>query len=146
MFPLPLRLTPSHHTRYTASMVPDYRSDAMDSPEGQGIAKRAWNAYVKAVDRRTPPFLKSRIASALEPWGTQVVEDMIGFWVMWHLYGGFEGLQEFGMHKSTIWRKVARFRKMTGQHPDVFRMPGIEIHPDQYWASDNTKVGRPPKP
>ena len=83
----------------------------METPEGQGIAKKAWNAYVKAVDRRTPPFVKAKMRVALLPVGTQIVEDMIGFWVMWHLYGGFEGLEEFGMHKSTIWRKVARFRK-----------------------------------
>ena len=62
--------------------------------------------------------------TALEPLGSQVVEDMIGFWVMWHLYGGFEGLEEFGMHKSTIWRKVARFRKMTGSTPRRVRDAG----------------------
>ena len=132
-------------TRYTASMTPDYRSDPMESPEGQGIAKRVWKTYVKAVDRRTPPFVKAAVESKLEPWGSQIVEDMIGFWVMWHLYGGFDGLVEFGMHKSTIWRKVARFRKMTGQHPDVFVMPGIDIDAKAYWASSHVKVGRPPK-
>lgn len=116
----------------------------MDSPEGHGVAKKAWKAYVKAVDRRTPPFVKSAMINALEPLGTQMVEDMIGFWVMWHLYGGFDGLVEFGMHKSTIWRKVARFRKMTGHHPDVFVMPGISIDPKAYWESSDIKVGRPP--
>ena len=126
-------------------MTPDYRSDPMETPEGQGVAKKAWNAYVKAVDRRTPPFVKARIQKGLEPLGSQYVEDMIGFWVMWHLYGGFDGLVEFGMHKSTIWRKIARFRKMTGQHPHVFVMPGITIDPKAYWASGDVKVGRPPK-
>jgi hypothetical protein len=126
-------------------MTSDFRSDPMDSPEGQGIAKKAWKAYVKAVDRRTPPFVKTRVSTALEPLGSQIVEDLIGFWVMWHLYGGFEGLQDFGMHKSTIWRKVARFRRITGEHPDVFVMPGIAIDPKAYWASGVTKVGRPPK-
>lgn len=126
-------------------MTPDFRSDPMNTPEGEGIAKKAWKAYVKAVDRRTPPFLKARMITALEPVGTQVVEDLIGFWVMWHLYGGFEGLQEFGMHKSTIWRKVARFRNLTGEHPDVFKMPGISIDPKAYWTSEVKKVGRPPK-
>ena len=117
----------------------------METPEGEGRAKKAWKTYVKAVDRRTPPFVMARVVSALEPMSSQVVEDLIGFWVMWHLYGGFDGLVEFGMHKSTIWRKVARFRKITGQHPDVFVMPGITIDPKAYWASANTKVGRPPK-
>ena len=126
-------------------MPEDFRSDPMETPEGQGIAKKAWKAYVKAVDRRTPPFVRAKMQSALEPWGSQYVEDMIGFWVMWHLYGGFEGLIEFGMNKSTIWRKVARFRRMTGEHPDVFVMPGITIDPKAYWASSTMKVGRPPK-
>jgi hypothetical protein len=117
----------------------------MDSPEGQGIAKKAWDAYVKAVNRRTPPFVRARLESAVEPLSAQLVEDLIGFWVMWHLYGGFEGLEEFGMHKSTIWRKVARFRKMTGSHPDMFTMPGIEIDPVAYWSSEDRKVGRTPK-
>jgi hypothetical protein len=126
-------------------MDSDFRSDPMDTPEGQGIAKKAWNAYVKAVDRRIPPFVKQKVGVALLPVGTQIVEDMIGFWVMWHLYGGFEGLEEFGMHKSTIWRKVARFRKMTGSHPDVYQMPGITIDPKAYWAGAQVKVGRTPK-
>jgi hypothetical protein len=117
----------------------------METPEGQGVAKKAWEAYVKAVDRRIPPFVRTRVDSVVEPWSNQFVEDMIGFWVMWHLYGGFEGLVEFGMNKSTIWRKVARFRKMTGEHPDVFVMPGIEIDQKTYWSSSTKKVGRPPK-
>jgi hypothetical protein len=28
----------------------------MDSPEGKGIARRAWDAYVKAVDKVTRPY------------------------------------------------------------------------------------------
>jgi hypothetical protein len=48
------------------------------------------------------------------------------------------------MHKSTIWRKVARFRKVTGSHPDEFQMPGITINPGEYWASSTRKVGRTP--
>ena len=126
-------------------MAEDFRSDPMETPEGQGIAKKAWKAYVKAVDRRTPPFVKEALVPLGTHVGTQVVEDMIGFWVMWHLYGGFDGLVEFGMHKSTIWRKVARFRNMTGQHPDLFVMPGITIDPKAYWVGSHKKVGRPPK-
>ena len=117
----------------------------METPEGAGKAKKYWDSYVKAVNRKAPPFLKRGAEAAAQPYARQVVEDMMGFWVMWHLYGGFEGLEEFGMHKSTIWRKVRRFRTMTGQHPDVFKMPGVTIDPKAYWASADTKVGRPPK-
>ena len=31
--------------------VKDFRSDRMPSPEGTGIARRAWEAYVKQVGR-----------------------------------------------------------------------------------------------
>ena len=125
-------------------MPDDYRSDPMESPEGQGRAKRAWDAYVKTVNRYAPPFIRRGAEEMVKPVARQAVEDAIGFWVMWHLYGGFEGLQEFGLHKSTIWRKVSRFRSMTGFHPDVFELPGVNIDPAAYWASTGTKVGPPP--
>lgn len=117
----------------------------METPEGKGIARRAWDAYVGAVRKSIYPSVAPFVDPALEPVSRQMVEDLIGFWVMWHLYGGFEGLERFGMHRSTIWRKVSRFRKMTGQHPDEYKMPGITIDPKAYWESSVTKVGRPPR-
>ena len=126
-------------------MNADFRSDPMGSPEGEGRAKRAWEAYARVVNRHVTPFIAPALRPAIDPLARQTVEDMVGFWVMWHLYGGFEGLEEFGMHKSTIWRKVARFRKMTGEHPDVFEMPGITIDPKAYWASAGLKMGPRPK-
>ena len=117
----------------------------MDSPEGLGKAQKLWNAYVKAVDRHTPPFVRRGAQELVKPVARQTVEDMVGFWVMWHLYGGFEGLQEFGMHKSTIWRKVRMFRIMTGEHPDVYQMPGVSVDPAAYWSSGQVKVGPPPE-
>lgn len=122
-------------------MDSDFRSDPMSTPEGEGRARKAWASYAKYVNKNITPFL----APALDPIAAGMVGDLIGFWVMWHLYGGFEGLEEFGMHKSTIWRKVARFRRITGEHPDVFQMPGITIDPKAYWSSSARKVGKPPK-
>jgi len=112
----------------------------METPEGKGIAKRAWEAYVGVVRRTIVPFVEP----VVEPLSCQVVEDLIGFWVMWHLYGGFDGLERFGMLRSTIWRKVARFRKVTGLHPDEFVMPGISVNPGEYWSSSVKKVARNP--
>jgi hypothetical protein len=116
----------------------------METPEGKGIAKRAWEAYAgviqKTIYRPLAPFLDPMNESL----SCQVVEDLLGFWVMWHLYGGFEGLERFGMHRSTIWRKVARFRRVIGVHPDEYEMPGITIDPGQYWSSSVRKVGRQP--
>jgi hypothetical protein len=116
----------------------------MESPEGRGLARKAWDQYAAFVNKTVTPVIAPFVGPAVAPVARQVVEDMIGFWVIWHLYGGFEGLERFGMHKSTIWRKVARFRQMTGQHPDEFKMPGVEIDPAEYWAAAGTKVGKPP--
>jgi hypothetical protein len=100
------------------------------------------------VDRTIAPVISPILSPVLAPadqaLARQVVEDMIGFWVMWHLYGGFEGLQRFGMHKATIWRKISRFRKMTGSHPDEFVMPGVSIDVEAYWEAAVKKVG--PRP
>jgi hypothetical protein len=71
-------------------------------------------------------------------------EDMVGFWVMWHSLGGFEGLERYGMHKTTIWRKVKKFRTLTGKHPDEFRFIGITVDPVEVWndfASDVERDG-----
>jgi hypothetical protein len=125
-------------------MSADFRSDPMETPEGKGIAKRAWEAYVGVVRKTVYPSVAPFLEPATEALSCQVVEDLIGFWVMWHLYGGFEGLERFGMHKSTIWRKVARFRKVIGAHPDEFEMPGVTIKPGEYWGSSVRKVGRQP--
>ena len=61
---------------------------------------------------------------------------IVGFWVVWHTYGGFEGLTErYGMHPSTVWRKVAKFRKTFGVHPDEYQMPGVTIEPASFWRA-----------
>jgi len=116
----------------------------METPEGKGIAKRAWDEYVKFVNKTVTPVIAPFASPAVAPLARQMVEDLIGFWVMWHLYGGFEGLERFGMHRSTIWRKVSRFRMVTGEHPDEFKMPGIEIDPAKYWGAPGKKVGPHP--
>jgi len=40
---------------------------------------------------------------------------------------------EFGMHPSTVWRKVKRFRLTFGAHPDEFTFPGVAIDARAYW-------------
>lgn len=107
--------------------MPDFRSDPSESPEGKGIARRAWDAYVDALRPVSDP-----IAQIV---GRKITEDLVGFWVMWHLCGGFEGLERYGMHKSTIWRKVAKFRTVTGKHPDEYRFAGITIDRGAAWGA-----------
>jgi hypothetical protein len=125
--------------------LPDYRSDPMPTHEGRGIAKRAWDAYVKAANRVGRPVLDpvlSPIANRLAP---SLVVDLVGFWLTWHLYGGFEGLERLGMHRTTIYRKVSRFRQVFGVHPDEWEFPGVTVNPAEYWSSPGKKLGPRPK-
>ena len=55
------------------------------------------------------------------------IVDLIGFWAVWHLEGGFEGLQRMGMSRASIYRRIKLFRIAFGAHPDEFEMPGIKL-------------------
>ena len=59
--------------------------------------------------------------------------DLVGFWVLWHAEGGFEGLRRLGMSETTIWRRVRAFRDAFGAHPDDYEFPGITIDLERYW-------------
>lgn len=101
----------------------DFRSDRMDSPEGRGKARQAWEAYVGAVSKVTTPALRPLV----QRYAAGSVVDLIGFWVVWHLEGGFEGLQRMGMSRASIYRRIKLFRIAFGAHPDEFEMPGISL-------------------
>jgi len=111
--------------------VTDFRSDRSESPEGKGRARRAWDAYAKGVNALALPLLEPSIAHV----ANTMTVDLVGFWVMWHLQGGFEGLVEFGMHPSTVWRRVKRFRMAFGMHPDEYRLPGVPVDPREFWEA-----------
>lgn len=109
-------------------MVEDFRSEPSETPEGKGLARRAWEAYVAKATPAVVPL--ARVLSR------KYSVEMIGFWVVWHAYGGFEGVHErYGMHPSTIWRKVAKFRRLYGVHPDEFRIEGVTIDTASFWAA-----------
>jgi len=106
----------------------DYRSDPMPSVEGMGRARAAWDAYARATNRLLMPLIEmSPIGDAIRRVSVNKVSDLVGFWVLWHAYGGFEGLQAVGMSRSSIFRKVAAFRRVFKAHPDEFQFPGITI-------------------
>ncbi len=102
----------------------DFRSERMPSPDGKGIARRAWDAYMSAGHRvaQTPPVKKG-----IEQWAAATVVDSFGFWLWWHLEGGYEGLRRAGMSRSAMYRRLRAFRKHYGVHPDEFEMPGVTI-------------------
>jgi hypothetical protein len=106
----------------------DFRSDPMPTAEGHGQARsrfqQAWTAYENAV------------RPAIEPAGRwvagRVTEDLVGFWLIWHLHGGFEGVQKLGMSRSAIYRRIKLFRRYFGAHPDDYEMPGVTIDVEAY--------------
>lgn len=110
----------------------DFRSERMPSAEGHGNAKgnltRAWDSYSRAVRAASEPLLRPVAEKIAAP----VVLDLLGFWLAWHLEGGFEGLQRLGMSRASIYRRVNLFRKTLGVHPDEYRFPGVTIDLDVY--------------
>lgn len=113
----------------------------MPSPEGRGLARAAWDAYVGATKKYLNPAIeKTPLGDAISSISANQVSDLVGFWLLWHLYGGFEGLQRLGMSRSSIYRKVAMFRKLFGAHPDEYSFPGITVDVDAYLGgSSNTR-------
>ena len=104
-------------------LVVDFRSERMETPEGRGVARRAWDAYANAVGKVTTPALRPMV----QMYAAGSVVDLIGFWAIWHLEGGFEGLQRMGMSRASIYRRIKLFRIAFGAHPDEFEMPGIKL-------------------
>jgi len=107
--------------------VPDFRADPMESADGKGVARRAWDAYVKKSNQMFGPALHPLIRPAAEKIAGSVVVDLVGFWLTWHLEGGFEGLQRAGMSRSAIYRRIKLFRSIYGMHPDEYVLPGVTI-------------------
>jgi hypothetical protein len=119
----------------------DYRSDRMPSAEGLGLAKgnlkRAWEAYSRAVNTAAEPLVRP----LAEKIATPLVLDLLGFWLAWHLEGGFEGLQRVGMSRASIYRRINLFRKTLGVHPDEFQFPGVTLDLDAYLHGEGKTIG-----
>jgi hypothetical protein len=108
----------------------------MESPEGRGIARRAWDAYTGAVQKATTPALRPFV----QMYAAGSIVDLVGFWAVWHLEGGFEGLRAMGMSRASIYRRIKLFRLAFDAHPDEFEMPGIALDLVAYregWAAMN---------
>lgn len=104
-------------------MGKDFRSDRMASPEGRGIARRAWEAYAEKARKVSVPGVDPVARRLAAP----IAVDLMGFWMMWHLYGGFEGLRGIGMSRAAIYRRIKLFRSSYGLHPDEFELPGVTL-------------------
>jgi hypothetical protein len=131
----------------------DYRSEKMESREGKGIAlerRRRWDEtipdHVRELlddDRGHRSSVKRLIGEdAAEEFWKQVAADakeradLRGFWLSWHLAGGFEALQGAGWNRATIFRKVRRFREVFGAHPDEYQFSWIKLDLKKAWSTE----------
>lgn len=120
-------------------MAPDFRSQRMATSEGRGRARRAWDAYVRAVDKHAMPVMGPVVGPVARPLAAAATADLLGFWLVWHLEGGFEGLRRIGMSRSAIYRRISWFRQVSGQHPDEYEVPGVTFDLAAY-----QRAGGPP--
>lgn len=116
----------------------DFRSDPMPTSEGRGRARQAWLAYERTVNKALGPTVEKVARPLVLKYAVGQVSDLVGFWVLWHVEGGFEGLQRLGMSRASIFRKVAAFRRIFHAHPDEYEIPGIVLDLDAYH-----RAGRP---
>jgi hypothetical protein len=103
----------------------------METPEGKGIARRTWDAYASTVNRVAEPAVEVLAQKVAPP----VAIDLIGFWAVWHIEGGFEGMRRLGMSRSSIYRRISLFRRVMGVHPDEYELPGVSIDHAAYVAA-----------
>ena len=124
--------------------VKDYRSARMPTADGHGRARAAMLEFFESFFHFEVPWTEldnwEELDRSLVPFARKIAKgfsaDLVGFWVLWHAEGGFEGLQRFGMSDSTIWRRVKAFRDAFGEHPDDFVFPGLSIDLGRYWLDE----------
>ena len=63
----------------------------------RGIARRAWDGYAARSRRSSTPALRP----LARKYAAGSIVDLIGFWAVWHLEGGFEGLLRMGMSRAS---------------------------------------------
>ena len=111
-------------------MSDDLRRQRSESFEGNGRARRRlWDAYADAANQIRPRWWDD----AFEKLGVKWTEELMGFWLSWHLYGGFEGLERAGWNERTIYRRLKRFRLVFGKHPDDYAVVGVDLDPEAFW-------------
>lgn len=128
----------------------DYRSEKMDSIEGLGRARKRWFGFMASIpsdaldatgwlDAQRAEWVSGLLSAEQHrelARGAKESSELIGFWVMWHLAGGFDQLEAAGWHRATIFRKIKRFRDEFGQHPDAYEFPYLKIDFDRVWTDD----------
>ena len=81
----------------------------MESPEGRGIAAASLGC-VCVGGEGVPPAVQGLSRKLALPRFRLI---WMGFWLVWHLEGGFEGLRGLGMSRASIYRRIKLFRIAT---------------------------------
>lgn len=125
--------------------APDFRTNRSESVEGRAVAVGRWRSYHYALEEDViaEAFSSRPEGSSLQDLDPEIQDDiaadaverseLIGFWVAWHLAGGFANLERGGWHRATIFRKVRRFRAAFGAHPDEYTFPWIQLDLRAAW-------------
>lgn len=123
----------------------DFRKDPMDSVEGRGRARARYDAFHDKVPEETWQLVyevRGRAAGVNDvpkavgdDLANKAIEDsaLLGFWLAWHLAGGFANLEAGGWHRATIHRHVRAFRERYHAHPDELSLTWLELDLEQYW-------------
>ncbi|HHY48409.1 MAG TPA: hypothetical protein GYA10_01490 [Alphaproteobacteria bacterium] len=113
----------------------------MPSPEGEGRAKSAMESAYETYFKANKAFNKRlfgafpELRTALRGYTSARLFDLFGFWLMWRLTGGFEGMQQaLGLSRTGMFRRIAAFREVFGEHPDVYEFPGISVNTGEFLA------------
>jgi hypothetical protein len=126
----------------------DLRAGRSESSEGRGLAKARRAQFIgryEPADRvdlasepRFPGVDPAIIDEVRDAHADELVASAadIGFWITWHQAGGFEALERLGWHRTTIFRKLKRFRARFGQHPDEWKPDWISLDLERLWKAE----------
>ena len=126
--------------------LPDFRAEPSVSPEGEAKAASRYSAWAEAnldpITRSEPPeeeYGWDKLAEVdRDLMAARVIKesDLISFWLSWHRAGGFAQLERGGWDRSTIFRKIRRFRTYYGIHPDDATIPWLNPDFERAWTGD----------
>lgn len=135
-------------TQLEATDRVDLRAARSDSSEGTGLAKARRERFLGSYEpsdrvgvgsgptfRGIDPSIVDEVRDAHADEMVSSAAD-IGFWIAWHQAGGFEALERLGWHRTTVFRKLKRFRARFGQHPDAWNPGWISLDLERLWKAE----------
>lgn len=121
---------------YSQNMTTETTSEPLVERDSRGRSREglglAWARYRDAVNRLSQAGLLPGFTEAAEKITREHVLSQLGFWLVWQLEGGFEGMRRVGMSEATIYRKIKAFRQTFGKHPDEMVYPGVTVDVEAY--------------